>query len=99
MNEGLAVVGIHTPEFDAERRLANVKKAVAELGLGFPIALDNDYAAWNRYNNYAWPTMYLIDAEGRIVYMHVGEGDYARTEQRIQQLLAPLRPQPAEARR
>lgn len=80
-------IGIHTPEFDHERKPANVKKAVLDLGIEFPVALDNDYAAWNRYNNQAWPTMYLIDAEGRIVYLHVGEGNYEQTERKIQQLL------------
>ena len=68
-----------------------MKKAVAQLGIEYPVALDNDYAAWNRYHNEAWPTFYLIDAEGRIVYTHVGEGEYDRTERKIQQLLTNAR--------
>ncbi len=62
-----------------------------ELGITYPVALDNDYAAWRRYKNRYWPTFYLIDAEGRIVYTAVGEGDYERTERKIQQLLTQAR--------
>ena len=89
--QGLVIIGVHTPEFERERKLENVQKAVRDLGITYPVALDNDYAAWRRYENRYWPTFYLIDAEGRIVYIAVGEGDYKRTERKIQQLLAQAR--------
>lgn len=86
--EGLVVIGVHTPELDSERQPENVKKAVKELGITFPVVLDNDYATWDRYHNQYWPALYLIDSTGQIVYLHEGEGAYAQTEARIQQLLA-----------
>lgn len=86
-DRGLVVIGIHTPEWERERSLKNVTKAVAELGIEFPVALDNDYAAWKRFKNEYWPAYYLIDPQGRIVYSAVGEHDYRRTEERIRQLL------------
>ena len=86
--DGLVVVGVHAPELEFERLAANVRKAVAELGISFPVALDNDYACWKRYQNRYWPAFYLIDAEGRIVYQAIGEHDYGVTEKRIQELLA-----------
>ena len=70
--QGLVIIGVHTPEFERERKLENVQKAVRDLGITYPVALDNDYAAWRRYQNRYWPTFYLIDAEGRIVYTAVG---------------------------
>lgn len=85
--KGLVIVGVHTPEFPPERKIENVKKAVAELGIQFPVVLDNDHACWNRYNNQYWPAFYLVDPEGRIVYTSFGEGNYDRTEARIRQLL------------
>ena len=86
--DGLVVVGVHAPELEFERLAANVRKAVAELGISFPVALDNDYACWKRYQNRYWPAFHLIDAEGRIVYQAIGEHDYGVTEKRIQELLA-----------
>lgn len=85
--QGLVVIGVHTPELDFERKPENVKKAVKELGITFPVVLDNDYATWNRYNNEYWPALYLIDSWGQIVYVHEGEGAYERTEARIRALL------------
>ena len=85
---GLVVVGVHTPEYEAERVPANVEAAVARYGIGYPVALDNDYATWNAYRNQFWPALYLIDRQGRVVYRHVGEGDYEQTEARIRELLA-----------
>ncbi len=89
--QGLVIIGVHTPEFERERKLENVQRAVRDLGITYPVALDNDYVAWRRYQNRYWPTFYLIDAEGRIVYTAVGEGDYERTERKIQQLLTQAR--------
>jgi thiol-disulfide isomerase/thioredoxin len=86
-SEGLVVIGVHTPEFEHERVRANVKKAVQELGITFPVLLDNDHTTWKRYRNRYWPAVYLVDHHGNIVYLAVGEGDYARTEARIQALL------------
>ncbi|HKZ53276.1 MAG TPA: redoxin domain-containing protein [Candidatus Acidoferrales bacterium] len=83
----LVVIGVHTPEFEHESRPEKVKKAVEELGITFPVVLDNDYATWNRYQTRAWPTVYLVDHTGHIVYRAEGEGDYERTEARIQALL------------
>lgn len=85
--QGLVVIGVHTPELDFERKLENVKKAVAELGITYPVVLDNDYACWQRYENLYWPTIYLIDPAGRISYVAIGEGNYERTEARIRALL------------
>jgi cytochrome c biogenesis protein CcdA/thiol-disulfide isomerase/thioredoxin len=85
--QGLVVIGVHAPEFAFERKLGNVKRAVGELGLNFPIAIDNDYAIWRAFSNPYWPANYFIDAQGRIRYHHFGEGEYERSEQVIQQLL------------
>lgn len=85
--QGLVVIGVHTPELGFERKPENVKKALGELGITFPVVLDNDYATWDRFKNLYWPTIYLIDSSGQIVYRAEGEGDYDRTEARIQALL------------
>ena len=85
--QGLVVVGVHTPELSFERPLENVRKAIREQGITFPVVLDNDFATWKRYDNHYWPAIYLIDANGQIVYLAIGEGNYERTEARIQQLL------------
>jgi thiol-disulfide isomerase/thioredoxin len=87
-DQGLVVVGVHTPEFDEERVTNNVRKAVTQFGIPYPVAQDNDYRTWEAYRNRFWPALYLVDREGRIVYRHYGEGDYAETESRIRQLLA-----------
>jgi thiol-disulfide isomerase/thioredoxin len=86
-NDGLVVVGIHTPEYDEERIPSNVVAAVKQLGITYPVALDNGNATWDAYGNQYWPALYLIDQQGRIVYRNVGEGNYAYTEARIRQLL------------
>ena len=82
------VVGVHSPEFTFERSVQNVEHAVREHRLEYPVGLDNDFVAWNAYGNRYWPTMYLIDRAGQIRYMHIGEGDYGRTETAIRTLLA-----------
>jgi len=87
-DQGLVVVGVHTPEYPFERETKNVKAAIAQYGLHYPVAQDNRYATWNAYGNQYWPAFYLIDKKGRIVYSHYGEGDYAQTEAAIRQQLA-----------
>jgi thiol-disulfide isomerase/thioredoxin len=87
-DQGLVVIGVHAPEFAFERNVDNVKKAVHELGVDYPVAIDNNYAIWRAMDNQYWPAHYFIDAQGRIRYHHFGEGDYAKSEQVIQQLLA-----------
>jgi thiol-disulfide isomerase/thioredoxin len=85
---GLVVVGVHTPEFGVEHDLDNVTRAVAEMGIDYPVATDNDYAVWRAFGNHYWPALYLADAQGRIRHHHFGEGEYAQSEMMIQQLLA-----------
>lgn len=86
-DDGLVVIGVHTPEYDEERDPASVRAAVARLGIAWPVALDNDYRIWNAYRNQFWPALYLIDRDGHVVYRHVGEGGYDRTEAQVRQLL------------
>ena len=86
--QGLLVIGVHSPEFDSERNIENVKRYVSEHGITYPVAIDNDFATWKSYNNRYWPAMYLIDKQGVIRYLHIGEGEYDLTEQKIQALLA-----------
>ena len=85
---GLVLVNVHTPEFEFEKNMDNVRRAVKELRLAFPVAVDNDYAVWRAFANNAWPALYLIDAQGRLRYRHLGEEEYERSERMIQQLLA-----------
>jgi thiol-disulfide isomerase/thioredoxin len=87
-DNGLLVIGVHTPEFGFERDPANVERAVREAGIEYPVVLDNSYATWNAYDQRYWPAMYLIDADGFIRYRHIGEGAYGETEARIRELLA-----------
>ena len=84
---GLVVIGVHTPEFDVEHDLGNVRRAVEELGVGYPVAIDNDYAVWTAFDNHYWPAIYLADARGRIRYHHFGEEEYDSTEMILQHLL------------
>jgi cytochrome c biogenesis protein CcdA/thiol-disulfide isomerase/thioredoxin len=86
-DHGLVVVGVHTPEFAFEKDARNVEHAVAELHIGYPVALDNDYAIWRRFDNQYWPAHYFIDAAGKIRAHHFGEGSYAESENVIRQLL------------
>ena len=87
-DQGLTVIGVHTPEYPFERDTGNVKTALKRLGITYPVAQDNQYATWSAYNNQYWPAFYLIDKKGQIVYSHFGEGAYAQTEAKIQELLA-----------
>ncbi|OIR08055.1 thiol-disulfide oxidoreductase YkuV [mine drainage metagenome] len=86
-DQGLVVIGVHSPEFAFERDPANVAAAVARLGISYPVALDNRYAMWNAFANRYWPAHYFIDAQGRIRHHHFGEGGYAESERVIQTLL------------
>ena len=86
--QGLVVIGVHTPEFDFEENADNVRSALREMHIGYPIAIDNQHAIWNAFHNVYWPALYLLDAQGHIRYRQFGEGDYARTEREIQKLLA-----------
>jgi len=87
-DDGLVVIGVHAPEFAFERNFDNVKKAVADLGIHYPVALDNDYNLWSALGNNYWPAHYFIDAQGRVRYHHFGEGSYEESERVIRQLLA-----------
>jgi cytochrome c biogenesis protein CcdA/thiol-disulfide isomerase/thioredoxin len=84
---GLVVIGVHTPEFAFEKERANVEKAVRDLKVSYPVAIDSDYKIWQAFNNEYWPAHYFIDGKGRIRYHHFGEGEYGESERVIQELL------------
>lgn len=84
---GLVIIGVHTPEFAFEKDPQNVAKKIKEYGIEYPVALDNDYATWNAYDNQFWPAKYFIDHEGNIAWRHFGEGAYEESEAKIQMLL------------
>lgn len=86
-DRGLVIVGVHTPEFAFEKEAVNVRKAIGDFGIRYPVMQDNDYATWKAYDNHYWPAEYLIDTEGRIRHTHFGEGMYDETEQTIVKLL------------
>jgi Thioredoxin like C-terminal domain/Redoxin len=86
-DEGLVMIGAHTPEFSFEHDVENVRSALEGMGVDYPIAMDNDFAVWRAFANNAWPALYFVDAEGRIRHHHLGEEDYERSERVIQQLL------------
>ena len=85
--QGLVVIGVHTPEFRFEKDLDNVRRAVKDRKIDFPVAIDNDYGVWRAFDNHYWPALYLIDAQGRIRHQQMGEGGYDQAETIIQQLL------------
>jgi thiol-disulfide isomerase/thioredoxin len=87
-DEGLLVIGVHTPEFGFEKDISNVREAVRQANIRYPVVLDNRYAIWNAYGQRFWPAWYLIDADGFIRFRHFGEGAYDETEQKVQELLA-----------
>jgi hypothetical protein len=93
--DGLVVIGVHAPEFAFEREPANVAKAIKDLGVTYPVALDNRYVLWNALKNNYWPAHYFVDAQGRVRYHHFGEGEYAMSERVIRQLLAEAGHAPA----
>ena len=86
-DRGLVVVGVHAPEFGFEHDLDNVRRAVGELGVGYPVVIDNDFAIWRSFDNHYWPAVYLVDGDGRVRFHHFGEGAYEEIERAIQQLL------------
>jgi hypothetical protein len=86
--QGLVVIGVHTPEFGFEKNVDNVRRAVRQMRIEYPVAIDNDYSIWRAFNNQYWPALYFIDARGRVRQHHFGEGEYERSETTIQRLLA-----------
>ncbi|MBV8821087.1 MAG: redoxin domain-containing protein, partial [Acidobacteriaceae bacterium] len=84
---GLVVIGVHSPEFGFEKDAANVRNAVEDLRIAFPVAIDSDHFIWSAFRNAYWPANYFVDAKGRVRYHHFGEGDYAQSERVIQSLL------------
>lgn len=86
-DKGLAIVGVHAPEFEFEKNIENVKEAVERFGIKYPVIQDNDKGTWNAYQNQYWPRKYIVDNEGYVRYDHIGEGGYAETEKVIQSLL------------
>ena len=85
--QGLVVIGVHTPEFAVERNVENVRRAMQQMRIDYPIAIDNDYAIWRAFRNQYWPALYFVDARGQIREHHFGEGEYDRSEKIIQRLL------------
>ena len=86
-DDGLVVIGVHTPEFSFEHEIDGVRRATDERAIDYPVAVDNDYAIWNAFTNNAWPALYFVDTDGRIRDRHFGEGRYEKSERLIQKLL------------
>ena len=89
-DEGLVIIGVHTPEFEFEKKYENVQDAIEKYDIKYPVVQDNDYATWTAFRNSYWPRKYLIDTEGYIRYDHIGEGAYEVTEEKIKELLAEI---------
>ena len=87
-DDGLVVIGVHTPEFSYERDVDQVKESLVRLDVPYPVTLDNDWKTWRAYRNRFWPAMYLVDKAGNIRYIQIGEGRYNQTEEVIKALLA-----------
>lgn len=87
-DKGLTIVGVHSPEFASEKKVENVRRETASLGVRFPVVTDNDHETWRAYKVEAWPTIFVLDKSGRVRWKHVGEGAYEETERTIQKLLA-----------
>jgi AhpC/TSA family len=87
-DQGLVVIGVHTPEFDVEHDLDHVRREVKDLGVDYPVAVDNDYRIWSAFDNHYWPALYAVDDQGRIRHHRFGEGGYEESEMILQQLLA-----------
>ncbi len=85
--KGLKMIGVHTPEFAFERDANNIKDAMQKHGITYPVPIDNEFKTWKAYGNEYWPHLYLADRQGNLVYDHIGEGAYEKTEQTIQKLL------------
>jgi thiol-disulfide isomerase/thioredoxin len=86
-DQGLVVIGVHAPEFAFEKQIDNVRRAVKDMRITYPIAIDNEHAIWRAFKNQAWPALYFVDAKGQIRHHHFGEGEYEQSETTIQQLL------------
>jgi hypothetical protein len=86
-DDGLITIGVHTPEFSFEHEIDRVRKAVTDMDIDYPVAVDSDYAIWKAFDNHYWPALYFVDAEGVIRDHHFGEGRYEQSERRIQELL------------
>jgi peptide-methionine (R)-S-oxide reductase len=95
-DKGLTIVGVHSPEIDSEKKIENVRREVASLGIRYPVVTDNDYQTWRAYKVEAWPTIFVLDKSGRVRWTHVGEGAYDETERTIQKLLAEQEKKPAD---
>ena len=93
-DQGLIVIGNHYPEFSYEADLDNLKQAIIDLDINYPVTVDNERETWGAYQNRYWPTLYLIDKRGHIRYVHIGEGAYQETEQAILALLSEPYPLP-----
>jgi hypothetical protein len=89
-DQGLVIIGNHYPEFNYEADLTNLQDAISRFGIEYAVAQDNDGATWRAYRNNYWPTLYLIDKQGHIRYVHIGEGRYAETEENIKALLGEV---------
>jgi thiol-disulfide isomerase/thioredoxin len=87
-SEKFEIIGIHTPEFEAEKDLDRVKRKVRELGIEYPVVTDTQYKTWDAYKQHYWPAMYLLDKQGVIRLAHIGEGAYEETEKKIRELLS-----------
>ena len=87
-DKGLTIIGVHTPELDRERDINQLRREVAQLGIKYPVVTDQDYTTWKAYGVEAWPTVFVLDKQGRVRWNRVGEGYYVETEQVIQKLLA-----------
>jgi thiol-disulfide isomerase/thioredoxin len=90
-DQGLVVIGVHTPEFSFEKDVGNIRQAIKDMGIAYPVTIDSDYAVWGAFNNEYWPALYFIDGQGRIRHHYFGEGEYEQSERVIQQLLAENR--------
>ena len=91
-DKGLTIIGVHTPELDFEKDIAQLRREVAGLGVKYPVVTDQDYSTWKAYKVEAWPTLFVLDKQGRVRWMHVGEGYYDETERVIKNLLAEEAP-------
>lgn len=87
-DNGLTIIGVHSPELEEESNFENVSREVASLGITYPVVTDNDFTNWRAYDVRAWPTVFILDKHGKIRWKHVGEGAYAEAERTIQRLLA-----------
>lgn len=86
-DRGFEIIAVHSPEFDHERQLSNVKEYIEDHGITYPVAIDNDFKIWRNYSNRYWPAMYIVDKRGKIRYRYIGEGNYQRIEETLNKLL------------